>query len=54
MILRVDENFRSGSVTMVVAPDGEVKWTERTEKLEKQCFFRKVNAGPIKPTTPPS
>jgi hypothetical protein len=43
MIRRVDDKLRSGSVTMVLAPDDDGNWTERTEKLEIETAFLQEN-----------
>jgi hypothetical protein len=43
MIPRVNENFRSGSVTMVIASNGENNWIERSEKLEIETALLQEN-----------
>jgi hypothetical protein len=43
MIRRVKNKLRSGSVTMVLAPDDDGNWTERTEKLEIETALLQEN-----------
>jgi hypothetical protein len=42
-IRRVNDKLRSGSVTMVLAPDEDGNWTERTEKLEIETALLQEN-----------
>jgi hypothetical protein len=43
MIRRVNDKLRSGSVTMVLAPDADGTWTERTEKREIESALLQEN-----------
>jgi hypothetical protein len=43
MIRRVNDKLRSGSVVMVLAPDDDGNWTERTEKLEIETSLLREN-----------
>jgi hypothetical protein len=43
MIRRVNDTLRSGSVTMVLAPDDDGNWTEHTEKLEIETALLQEN-----------
>jgi hypothetical protein len=43
LIRRVNDKLRSGSVTMVLAPDAEGNWTERTDKLEIETALLQEN-----------
>jgi hypothetical protein len=43
MIRGVNDNLRSGSVTVVLAPDDEGSWTERTEKLQTETALLQEN-----------
>jgi hypothetical protein len=43
MIRRVNDKLRSGSVTMVLAPDDDGHWTEHTEKLEIETALLQEN-----------
>jgi hypothetical protein len=43
MIRRVNDKLRSGSVTMVLAPDDDGNWTECTEKFEIETALLQEN-----------
>jgi hypothetical protein len=43
MIRRVNDKLRSGSVTMVLAPDEDGTWTERTEKHKIETALLQEN-----------
>ena len=43
MIRRVNDKLRSGSVTMVLAPDDDGNWTERTDKIEIETALLQEN-----------
>jgi hypothetical protein len=43
MIRRVNDKLRSGSVAMVLAPDEDGNWTERTGKLEIETALLQEN-----------